>query len=101
MKQGKHYVCVEVDVHCDWHTEYPRYRLYVNDELFAERTYVWQDQYLKEIVQLQVDPGKYGIRVELVEPAPHATIEMRNMRVVVGPGWIKSGWLLKVNDEST
>lgn len=101
MISGKHYVSVECDIHCDWHTEHPRYRLFVNNELFTERTYIWQDQYLKEIIQLQVNPGKYAIRAELVEPAPYAKLDVKNMRVVIGPGWIKSGWLLKVGDEST
>lgn len=98
---GRYFVLVECDVFCDWHTEYPRYRLFVNDELFAERTWIWQNNYLKEMIQLQVDPGKYGIRIELVEPAPYAQIRFENTQVKIGPATIKSGWLIRVHDEST
>jgi len=96
---GKHFVMVECDVFCDWHTAAPNYRVYVNDELFAERTYIWQQQYLRDMIQLQVNPGKYTIRHELVEPAPWAKIEVHNMRIVVGPARIKSN-LVIVRDES-
>jgi hypothetical protein len=57
----------------------------VNDELFAERTWIWQDVCLEESLQIQAAPGKYTVRVELLD-TEHATIKMRNLRVDKGPG---------------
>lgn len=97
---GQYFVRVECDVFCDWHTEHPSYRVFVNDELFAERTWIWTDRFIRENLQLQVDPGKYAIRIELVEPAPYAQLTWCNTRVLDGPATVKSGWLLKVHHES-
>jgi hypothetical protein len=43
--------------------------VYVNDELFTERTWIWQDDsYLREEIQIEAEPGDYSIRYELVPP---------------------------------
>jgi hypothetical protein len=97
---GRYFVKVECDVFCDWHSENPRYRVFVNDELFVERTWIWQHHYLRECIQMQVNPGKYAIKIELVEPAPNATLTWSNTQIITGPATIKSGWLIKVHDES-
>jgi hypothetical protein len=55
--------------------------------LFAERTWIWQDVYLEESLQLLAEPGKYTVRVELLD-TEHATIKMRNLRVDTGPAVI-------------
>jgi len=98
---NRHFLLIECDVFCDWHTEYPTYRVFVNDELFAERTWIWNDMYLTENIQLNVSPGKYAIKIELVEPAPYAQLTWCNTRIITGPASVKSGWLIKVHDEST
>ena len=73
------------DVYCDWEGLAPIYRLYVNDELFTERTWIWQTEYLEELLQIEAEPGEYQIRYELV--APHlAQLKVQNMRVEFGPG---------------
>ena len=47
----------------------PVYRVFVNDELFTERTWAWKDDfYLREEIQINADPGEYNIRYELVPP---------------------------------
>jgi len=61
-----HNIQIQYDVHCEWTDTPPVYRLYVNNELFAERTYIWQDQYLEEVVAIDAEPGDYTIRYELV-----------------------------------
>ena len=48
------FVIAKCDVYCKWTGPYPRYRCYVNDELFSERTWIWQDVYLEENLQIQL-----------------------------------------------
>ena len=65
---SKTYVRVLSNIDCDWEGIRPVYRLYVNDELFSERTWRWTDNYLQEILQVSAEPGEYHLRYELVEP---------------------------------
>ena len=46
---SKKFVRVLADVDCEWEGLMPSYRVYVNDELFAERTWRWTDSYLEEM----------------------------------------------------
>jgi hypothetical protein len=76
------------DLDCDWEGLPPAYRIYVNDELFAERTWRWTDNYLEEILQIQAPRGRLEIRVEPVGPNL-AQFRAWNHRVEYGPGqWI-------------
>jgi hypothetical protein len=68
--------------------------VYVDDELFTERTWRWQDAYLEEMIQIEAEPGEYVITYELVD-CSSATLHVSNMRVDYGPGRIK-GNLLKI-----
>jgi hypothetical protein len=77
------FVIAKCDVYCEWTGPHPRYRCYVNDELFSERTWIWQDMYLEESLQIQAPPGKYTVRVEWLD-TEHATIKVRNLRVDTG-----------------
>ena len=99
------FVIAKCDVYCKWTGPFPRYRCYVNDELFSERTWIWRDVYLEESLQIQAVPGRYTIRVELLD-TEHASIKVRNLRVDTGPGQIGRDGLLHINrsgklDEST
>ena len=78
------HVLVKADVYCDWQDQPPVYRLWVGNELFAERTYIWREQYLEELIPVYACPGKYEIRYELVPPS-RGTITVKNMRVHQGP----------------
>ena len=78
------HVLVKCDVYCDWQDQPPVYRLYVGNELFTERTYIWQEQYLEELIPVYAEPGKYEIRYELVPPGK-GTITVKNLRVAQGP----------------
>ncbi len=62
LNNSKTYVCLEAEIHCNWNEAPPVYRTYVNDELFAERTFIWTNVYLVETLQLAVVPGKYWIK---------------------------------------
>jgi len=90
----KQFIRVLCDVDCSWTETPPVYRVYVDDELFAERTWRWRDEYLEEMIQIEAEPGEYVISYELVN-SPGATLRVLNMRVDYGPGKIK-GNLLKI-----
>ena len=90
----KQFIRVLCDVDCSWTETPPVYRVYVDDELFAERTWRWRDQYLEEMIQIEAVPGEYVISYELVD-SPGATLRVKNMRVDYGPGTI-NGTLLKI-----
>jgi len=59
---------IEVDVLCDWQSEPPAYRLYINDDLYTERTYIWRNpnQWVREILVAELAPGTHTIKVEPV-----------------------------------
>jgi hypothetical protein len=96
---AKKSVRVLADVYCDWEGLNPIYRMYVNDELFAERTWRWTDAYLEEMLQIEAEPGKYHLRWELVPPHL-AQLQVKNVRVELGPANIKNNTLLRIYNES-
>lgn len=78
--------CFEVD--CEWEGINPVYRVYVNDELFTERTWRWTDCYLRENICISAVPGQYRVRLEPVGPQI-ARFTTRKHAVRSGPGrWI-------------
>ena len=80
---SKKYVCVTIDLHCEWEGLNPAFRVYVNDELFTERTWRWENSYLEETLQLRTEPGDYQITYEIVPPHL-ATLTVTNLRIVSG-----------------
>lgn len=75
------------DIDCEWSDTQPAYRVFVNDELFTERTWVWQDTYLEEILQIQACPGQYHIQLKPVHS--HSKFTVTNHRIEHGPArWI-------------
>jgi hypothetical protein len=76
-------VVVRADVSVAWQGVPPNYRVYVGDEMFTERTWVWQEQYLEERLVVNAPPGKYNLRWELVPPA-QGKIEVTNIRIEHG-----------------
>ena len=93
----RHFIRVFFDVHCEWTGQAPIYRVYVNDELFTERTYNFTDAYLQEMLQIEAPHGNYQINCELVPPA-FAKLRVENMHVDFGPGTIK-GNVLRIRNE--
>jgi len=59
-------VQIEYTVDCEWNTTPPIYRLYVNKELFTERTYIWPDRCLEEVIPLSAPAGDYVIEYQLI-----------------------------------
>ena len=94
----RHFIRLLFDVHCEWEGRAPDYRVYVNDELFTERTYaLTPDMYFEEMLQIEAPPGEYTVSCELVPPA-FAHLRVENMRVDFGPGSIK-GNTLRIRNE--
>jgi len=77
------FVIAVADVNCEWSGNPPRYRCYVNNELFTERTWIWKDVYLEEALQILAEPGQYQIRYELVD-ADNAKLTTNNYRITLG-----------------
>lgn len=76
-------VSVTADVYCRWSGLPPVYRLYVNDELFCERTFLWHDGYLTECFHVRGEPGDYRLRYETITEDT-ASISVENLRVTHG-----------------
>ena len=95
----KQFVQIVADVHCTWEGLKPIYRLYVNDELFTERTWDWDDKYLEELVSIEAEPGDYRLRWELV--APHlAHMDIVNLRAKAGRILIFPDNIVRIFDEA-
>ena len=77
-----YFVRVECDVTAKVHAQPLRYRAYVNNELFAERTWIWTDSYLEENFQISAPAGVYPIRFETVD-TDHGCITVQNYKTDV------------------
>ena len=81
------FVLALTEVHCNWSGEPPRYRCYVNEELFTERTWIWPNHYLEEQLQIEAKPGQYRIHYELVD-TENAKLKVSNYRITHGPATV-------------
>ena len=79
---SKRFVKVVCDVRCDWQDTPPRYRAFVDDELFVERTWIWNNCYLQEAFQIEAWPGKYTIHYKLVDAV--VDFKVSNYRIEYG-----------------
>ena len=84
------FVRVECDVTAKVHEQPFRYRAYINNELFAERTWIWEGVHIEENFQISAPAGVYPIRFETVDEGTDriARIKTGNYRIVNGPGRI-------------
>ena len=60
---------IEFYLYCDWKDLPPTYRLYFNDELMTERTYLWHNdkEVLQERVPVTVENGTpLNIKIEQI-----------------------------------
>jgi hypothetical protein len=76
-------VSVSADVYCRWSGSPPVYRLYVNHELFTERTWIWKDGFLTESFHVCGEPGDYPIRYEILTNG-FASISVKNLHITHG-----------------
>lgn len=61
-------------------SNFPIYRLYINNELISERSWRWHDIYLVEEIQIEAEPGTYTLRYELVNQ-----YKFENFGLDIGP----------------
>jgi hypothetical protein len=54
--------------------------LYVNNELFTERTWIWDNCYLEELIPISAGPGDYLIRYQII-PDSGASLKIKNLRI--------------------
>jgi len=92
------FILVHFDVECVRGIVEPKYRVFVNNELFTERSWIFKDnEYLEEMLQIEAQPGEYQIRHELVPPHL-AQLRVENMRVDFGPGKIDEQGQLRIEN---
>ena len=102
---NKKFVKVLIDIHCKWAGTAPSYRVFVNEELFTERTFIWQDQHLTEMLQISAEPGVYQVRVEPLScdskiEFSSSQFDIKNYQIEHGPAqWISDG-ILEIKNES-
>jgi hypothetical protein len=80
----KQFVRILSNIDCEWEGLSPIYRLYVNDELFSERTWIWTDSTLEENLQIEAEPGVYTLRYDLLSPNL-AQLKVGSLSVDYGP----------------
>jgi hypothetical protein len=94
-------VLVTADVILEWQCKPIEYRVYVGDDLFLERTWIWDGYYLEERLSINAPPGKYNLRWELVPPA-QGTIEVKNIKIERGTAYAEiENSQLRITDEGT
>ena len=94
------FVKLNLDLHCDWKRVPPTYRLYVNHEMFTERTYIWSNtQYLQEILQLSAPAGKYTIRIDNLGD-PDCVFKIRGLKVETGSARVIDSKTFEIVNES-
>lgn len=80
----KRFVKLAFDVkRCDDRGYQPSYRIFVNDELFSERTWYYTDQYLREMLQISAPPGSYSIKIATVAPSS-SVFKISNFEILHG-----------------
>jgi hypothetical protein len=79
----KQFVRILSNIDCEWEGLSPIYRLYVNNELFSERTWIWTDSKLEENLQIEAELGDYTLRYELLTPNL-ASLKIGSLTVVHG-----------------
>lgn len=89
------FVRAHVDVYCTWSKKPPRYRLYVERELMAERTWSWHNIYLEEMLQLELEPGDYTVKLELLDQKK-ASLHYQNLRIMHGPAEVINQQTIRV-----
>jgi len=76
------FIILRFDLHFDWDTKPPIYRVYINDEMFTERTYrAKKTECYKELLQLKAPIGVYRLDVK-----SNDTYTLSNSYIETGDG---------------
>jgi len=70
-------VQLAVDVHCDLSTDSPVYRVYVDNDLYTERTWIWPSyqNFIREHLVAELNPGQHQVRIEKVYGDGNFTVD--------------------------
>lgn len=77
-------VNVAVDIEVLFESHPPRYRVYLENEMFCERVATRQQVLYREILQISANPGTYHISARLVDVKGNA-LTIKNIKVLDGP----------------
>jgi len=58
------YCIITVDVYCTDITNAPRYRVFVDNYLITERNFVFDEQYVRENIFVNLAPGEHTFHLE-------------------------------------
>ena len=90
----RHVVLAGFDLYCEWSGTPPVYRVWLDDQLFTERTWCWNDVYLENLLQINSPTAKYTLRVEKVGDSD-AKFTVKRHRIERGPArWAKNNKLV-------
>ncbi len=72
---------LEVDVYGHWSDNPPIYRIYVNDEMFTERTFGWPSyqNYITEHIYCDLDTGVHVLSLENLDPTSRFELDKFNV----------------------
>jgi hypothetical protein len=72
-------VRLTADVYCHRSEGGPSYRIYVDDEMLTERSWIWPayETFVRELVEVDVAPGAH--RLKIVECNCHPVFELRDI----------------------
>ena len=93
---SKKAIIVQAHLQCEVTGPAPTYRAWLDQELFAERTWRFEsDQDLEEIWQIRARPGRYKLRYELIGLGK---LWVREWQVVQGSAGITERGELVIHD---
>lgn len=71
-------VSIKADVYCD-HTMdgAPVYRIYVDNDLLTERSWIWPayEIFIRENIEVDVEPGEHQLRIEKCSGTGNFTVK--------------------------
>ena len=75
-----HYI-LTADVYAHWGDVHPVYRVYVNNDLLTERTFIWpgHEVFIRENIEVSLRKGVHKVRIEHING--HGAIEVKNITV--------------------
>jgi hypothetical protein len=75
---------IKFDVHCHHGDELylPGYRVYLDDDLLTERTFVWsgKNEYIEELATVRLSPGQHLLKVDRIND-PRNLLQVENVRI--------------------
>ena len=95
-EMSKKAIIVQADLECDVLGPAPTYRAWLDQELFAERTWRFEShQGIEEIWQIRARPGRYRLRYELIGSG---RLTVRHWQVMQGSAGITEQGELVIHD---